>query len=32
MKRAHTDRLHGIRILHEDPDVIVIEKPAGLLV
>ena len=25
-------RLHGIRILHEDPDVIVIEKPAGLLV
>ena len=32
MKRAHIDRLHGIRILHEDPDVIVIEKPAGLLV
>ena len=32
MKRTHTDRLHGIRILHEDPDVIVIEKPAGLLV
>ena len=32
MKRAHADRLHGIRILHEDPDVIVIEKPAGLLV
>lgn len=26
------DRLRGIRILHEDPDVIVIEKPAGLLV
>ena len=25
-------RLHGIRILHEDPDLIVIEKPAGLLV
>ena len=24
--------LHGIRILHEDPDVIVIDKPAGLLV
>jgi len=32
MKRTHADRLHGIRILHEDPDVIVIEKPAGLLV
>ena len=32
MKRAHTERLHGIHILHEDPDVIVIEKPAGLLV
>ena len=26
------DRLRGIRILHEDPDVIVIVKPAGLLV
>ena len=32
MKRAHADWLHGIRILHEDPDVIVIDKPAGLLV
>ena len=32
MKRAPADRLRGIRILHEDPDVIVIEKPAGLLV
>ena len=26
------DRLRGIRIMHEDSDVIVIEKPAGLLV
>ena len=32
MKHTRSDRLHGIRILHEDPDVIVIEKPAGLLV
>ena len=32
MKRSPGDWLHGIRILHEDPDVIVIEKPAGLLV
>lgn len=33
MRRADmADRLRGIRILHEDPDVIVIEKPAGLLV
>lgn len=31
MRRIHADRLRGIRILHEDPDVIVIEKPAGLL-
>ena len=31
MSKSH-QRLHGIRILHEDPDVIVIEKPAGLLV
>ena len=31
MKRLPADRLRGIRILHEDPDVIVIEKPAGLL-
>lgn len=26
-----TDRLHGVRIVREDPDVIVVEKPAGLL-
>lgn len=32
MKHTRSDRLYGIRILHEDPDVIVIEKPAGLLV
>ncbi len=32
MRNGKASRLHGIRILHEDPDVIVIEKPAGLLV
>ena len=32
IRRPTTSRLHGIRILHEDPDVIVIEKPPGLLV
>ena len=32
MKHVRSDRLRGIRILHEDSDVIVIEKPAGLLV
>ena len=31
MRNGKASRLHGIRILHEDPDLIVIEKPAGLL-
>ena len=30
MKRTDS-RLHGIRILHEDADVLVLDKPAGLL-
>lgn len=29
--RRNDRRLHGIRILHEDPDVIVVEKSAGIL-
>ena len=32
MRSGKASHLHDIRILHEDPDVIVIEKPAGLLV
>ena len=31
MKRKHDDRLKGIRILFEDPFLLVIEKPAGML-
>ncbi|MGN0846032.1 MAG: RluA family pseudouridine synthase [Kiritimatiellia bacterium] len=31
MKRAQKGQMRGIRILHEDPDVIVIEKAAGIL-
>ncbi len=31
MKRRSSNRLRGIRILHEDADVIVIEKAAGIL-
>ncbi len=32
VNRLAANRLRGIKIMYEDPDVIVIEKPAGLLV
>ena len=31
MKRRAPNRLRGLRILHEDAEIIVVEKPAGLL-